>query len=181
METIKGFFLNAKHWQIFVFLLVVPYAAEIVAIISWNIPVAMVLMAIQMLCWLGWYWSLGSFLSSLVTSKLRPKPGFFYFSLIYPIVYMPVFFFLAFKPGMASGLAILPPHLLGMFCMFYVLHFVSKSLAMAETGKSVSFGDYAAPFFLLWFFPIGVWVLQPKVNRMYSSLTNGEATFSERF
>jgi hypothetical protein len=167
METIKGVFLRAKHWQIFVVLLVVPYAAEIVAMIFGNVLVAMAIMGIQVLFWLAWYWSLGSFLSSVVRSELKSSSGFFYFSLVYPIVYMPVFVWLAIRPGMGSAAAIVPPHLLGMFCMFYVLCFVSRNLVMVETGKSASFGGYAGQFFLLWFFPIGLWIVQPKVNQLY--------------
>jgi hypothetical protein len=45
---------------------------------------------------------------------------------------------------------------------------VSKSLVLAETGKPASFYDYAGPFFLLWFFPVGIWIVQPRVNRLYS-------------
>jgi hypothetical protein len=45
--------------------------------------------------------------------------------------------------------------------MFYNLYFVSKNLVVAETGKPASFHDYAGPFFLIWFFPIGIWFIQP--------------------
>lgn len=61
-----------------------------------------------------------------------------------------------------------------MVCMFYLLYFVSKSLVLAETSKPASFYDYAGPFFLLWFFPIGIWIVQPKVNRLYSERQNTE-------
>ncbi len=51
--------------------------------------------------------------------------------------------------------------------MFYDLYFVSKNLVLAETSKSASFYDYAGPFFLIWFFPVGVWFIQPRINRLY--------------
>jgi uncharacterized RDD family membrane protein YckC len=44
---------------------------------------------------------------------------------------------------------------------------VSKNLVLAETSKPASFYDYAGPFFLIWFFPIGVWFTQPRINRLY--------------
>src|SRR5262249_22613374 len=44
---------------------------------------------------------------------------------------------------------------------------ISKSLVLAETTKPASFYDYAGPFFLLWFFPLGVWFTQPRINRLY--------------
>jgi|HubBroStandDraft_2_1064218.scaffolds.fasta_scaffold26755_3 hypothetical protein len=62
---------------------------------------------------------------------------------------------------------IFPLHFLAMFCLFYLLYFVSKSLVLAETCKPASFNDYAGPFFLIWFFPIGIWFIQPRINRQY--------------
>jgi uncharacterized RDD family membrane protein YckC len=58
-----------------------------------------------------------------------------------------------------------------MFCMFYDVYFVSKNLVLAETSKSASFYDYARPFFLIWFFPVGVWFIQPRINRLHGQPT----------
>jgi hypothetical protein len=69
---------------------------------------------------------------------------------------------------------IYPLHVFAMICMFYLLYFVSKSLVLGETGKPASFYDYAGPFFLLWFFPAGIWIVQPRVNRLYSERKNAE-------
>jgi hypothetical protein len=63
-------------------------------------------------------------------------------------------------------LVIFPLHLLAMFCMFYQLYFVSKNLVLAETGRPASFSDYAGLFLALWFFPIGIWIVQPRINRL---------------
>jgi len=65
-------------------------------------------------------------------------------------------------------LLIFPLHLLAMFCLFYLLYFVSKSLVLAETCKPASFNEYAGLFFLIWVFPIGVWFIQPRINRQYA-------------
>ena len=45
-------------------------------------------------------------------------------------------------------------------------YFVSKSVAEAERGKRVSFEQYVGLFFLLCLFPVGIWVIQPKINRL---------------
>jgi len=55
-----------------------------------------------------------------------------------------------------------------MFCLFYDLYFVPKSLVTVESGKQATFYDYAGPFFLKWFFPIGIWFIQPRINRLYA-------------
>jgi hypothetical protein len=63
--------------------------------------------------------------------------------------------------------------LLGM--LFCLLYSVSKNLVLAETRKPASFYEYAGPFVLLWFLPVGVWLVQPKVNRLYAKDRGTEA------
>jgi len=117
---------------------------------------------------------MGAFFSSIVQPELRIKSGFFRVALIYPPCYF-VFFIATFQsssPGLLG--LILPLHVFAMVCMFYLLYFVSKSLVLAATSKPASFYDYAGPFFLLWFFPVGIWIVQPRVNRLYSERKNAK-------
>jgi hypothetical protein len=57
-------------------------------------------------------------------------------------------------------------HLLSMFGIFYSLYFVAKTIKTVELQTKVSFSDFAGEFLLIWFFPIGIWVVQPKINKM---------------
>ena len=65
-----------------------------------------------------------------------------------------------------SMLAILPVHLLAMGCTLYSLYFCARALKSAERQRRARFGDFAGTFFLFWIFPIGIWILQPKINRL---------------
>jgi len=180
---INNLFLRAKHWQIFLLLIGVGFAGDVAAIASSicatsrspedfvKISISIGLMtALFMFCFLGWFWSMGSFLSSIVQPSLRLKAGFFRFALVYPGLY--IFVFIALFQSTTTNpvlfAIILPLHFFAMFCMFYDLYFVSKSLVLSETNKPVSFYDYAGPFFLIWFFPIGVWFIQPRINRLFA-------------
>jgi hypothetical protein len=180
MGTIVKFFLRAKHWQIFLLLFGVGYGGGFAAmlfsltaagspeeLLKVSLPFAFV-MVLFMFCLIAWLWSMGSFLRSIVLPALRLKMGFFRFALIYPTLY--IFIFIALfqsastRPELLA--AIFPLHFFAMFCMFYDIYFVSKNLVLAETVKPVSFYDYAGPFFLIWFFPIGIWFIQPRINRL---------------
>jgi hypothetical protein len=55
-------------------------------------------------------------------------------------------------------------------CTIFVLSSVAGSLVSVETGKPASFSAYAAEFFAIWFFPIGVWFVQPKINRQFEKM-----------
>jgi hypothetical protein len=102
---------------------------------------------------------------------------FFFIPLIYIIL---IFGFIGFafggilengqqpSGGMIGRLVgiIVPLHLFSMFCIFYCLYFVSKTFKTVELQREVSFSDFAGEFFMIWFFPIGVWIVQPKINKM---------------
>src|SRR6267378_3747163 len=125
-----------------------------------------------------WFWSMGAFFSSIVQLELRIKSGFFRVALIYPPCYF-VFFIATFQSSSRGLLGlILPLHVFAMVCMFYLLYFVSKSLVLAETSKQASFYDYAGPFFLLWFFPVGVWFIQPRINRLHAQPVSRQENIS---
>lgn len=183
MKGIPKFFLRAKHWQIFLLFLALGIAGNIVIYIfvsgsesSQQFKQLEILNGIVTLpflvCLLSWFWSMGSFLNSIVLPKLRLNSRFFVFALFYPSIYVFAFFLLIEIARPALFVLVLPFHLLAKACILYPLYFISKSLVLAETNKSASFRNYAGTFFLVWFFPIGVWFTQPRINRLYAEKTN---------
>jgi|SRR5579863_499719 len=188
INAISRFFLRARHWQIFLLLLALGIVGNVIIVTFMLRPQASLqfqqleiingIVTIPfLLCFLWWFWSMGSFLNSVVQPRLRLNGRFFAFALLYPSIYVFAFFVLInnAKPSLLFAL-ILPFHLLAMVCILYPLYFTSKSLVLAETNSSASFRDYAGAFFLLWFFPIGVWFTQPRINRLYARATGiGEA------
>lgn len=187
MKGIRSFFLCAKHWQIFILVFGVYFVGQMALVgsiltsphsqevFSKGGLLAGLVMTLSTLGLFVWLWSLGSYFNSIVQPELRMESGFFRVALIYPPFYF--FFFIATFQSSSPDLfgLIIPLHLFAMVCMFYLLYFVSKSLVLAEKSKPASFYDYAGPFFLLWFFPIGIWIVQPKVNRLYSERQNAES------
>ena len=124
-------------------------------------------MVLTMGGFLGWYWCIGTFLSSRVTPELRLKLQFFRFAVVYPAIYILFFMWVFQMPSVDLFVLVFPLHFFAMFCLFYLLYFVAKSLVLAETARPATFNDYAGPFFLIWFFPIGIWFIQPRINRLY--------------
>lgn len=57
-----------------------------------------------------------------------------------------------------------------MFCVLNNVYVVSKTIKMAELQRKVSFSDFAADFFLILFvFPVAIWFVQPRINKIVSS------------
>ena len=173
MNGLADLFLRAKHWQLFLLLFVFPILVELAAtgympttLRSWRDLgpgglVCLGLMWIAMLCLIAWLWAMGSFLNSLQKPGLTLKLPLFRVALLYPPVYG-VVFFLADLPAKA----VFPLHLFALFCVLYCFYFVAKSLATVNTGRQVSFRDYGKYLLLLYFFPIGVWRIQPRINQL---------------
>jgi len=139
-----------------------------------------VIMLVFMAGLLGWQWSVAVGLQKLVPADVKMKIGKFKLFFFFPVVYLTllmIFIFFVFSTNLSNPnnigagffiafAVIVPFHLFSMFCLFYCIYFVSKTLKTVELQKEVTFADFALEFFLVWFFPIGVWILQPKINKM---------------
>jgi hypothetical protein len=178
VKEITNFFLEAKHWQIFV-LTWGAYCIATIALVA-SVPegpvenslrvglFAEVVMLPFVACFMGWLWSIGSFLSSISDPSRKLNVHYFRFAIIFPSLYLVAGlpFFLSRNP--IAQTVIIPVHLLAMICLFFDFYFISKSLVMAEKGEVVTSNDYTVTWFLLFFSLIGIWLIQPRINRLYA-------------
>jgi len=61
---------------------------------------------------------------------------------------------------------IIPLQIISIFCMFYCIYITAKTFKSAQLQRSVAFSDFVGEFFLTLFFPVGVWIIQPQINKM---------------
>ena len=141
-------------------------------------PIIMILlMAIQF----GWFWAVGMGLQTKVPENVKMKIKKFKIFFFIPIIYL---IFISILMSIAIGgiiesekiinvgliaslfIIIIPLHLFSMFCIFYSLYFVAKTYKTVELQREVSFSYFAGEFFMIWFYPIGIWIIQPKINKM---------------
>lgn len=59
---------------------------------------------------------------------------------------------------------LIPLHLILMFSMFHTIYFLSKCITILRM-KNEGYGWYMLGF---WFFPIGIWIIQPKIIELLS-------------
>ena len=139
----------------------------------------------------GWFWSIAIGLQKKVPKNISMKTKKFKLFFFLPVIYIfciSLFISVTFsgimegeiKPnnGLISAMIgiILPFHLLSMFGIFYTLYFTAKTLKTVELQKEVGFGDFIGEFFMLWFYFIGIWILQPKINKIAENTTNSDFT-----
>lgn len=193
-------FLRAKHWQLFIPLLVIPFVTLIVAVIAATVIIDLVenntdqademlwtiyfLPVIFILCGFiqfVWFWNVLTKLNALIPSDKVRMPirriKLFFFIPISYFCLIPLFIVFLIRntanpePAqimliISTGIIAFVVHLFSMFCMVHTIYFSAKTIRAAELKRQVTFSDFAADFFLIWFFPIGIWFIQPRVNKL---------------
>ena len=166
-------FLKIKHWQLFILLVGTMFLVQFITLESFksgeqpNIIPLMGLTLFMMLIYMSWLWAIASACYEALPEHLAQSPKIMKIGIIYTVIYTVVISLLFHGNDIHSFVLI--PHLLAMAAIFYALGFTAKQLIKLEQQKEVTFVDYSGPFFLFWFFPIGVWFIQPKVNKLLAS------------
>lgn len=137
----------------------------------------------------GWHYSVGMGLQSKLPPELKMNTGRFKIFFFFPMVYLSILCIalsIAFVPFIESidsanpekdlmiipiAMAfMIPVHLFVVFCVFYTMYFAAKTIKTIELQRETKFADFAGEFFMIWFLPIGIWILQPMINKMYKGL-----------
>lgn len=197
----NSIFLRAKHWQIFVPLIAIPFVVMMIFGIivgvyvinhqpqrpedmAWIFYLMPFIMAAAGFVQFAWTWNVLTKLSKLIPQeKVYMPSGRIKTFFIIPVVYLcivPLFgAFMISNIGRAEhgdpsgifsmfliGLLIFFMHLFSIFCMLHTFYFIAKTIRVAETQQNATFSDFAGDFFLTWFFPVGIWFLQPRINKL---------------
>jgi hypothetical protein len=168
----KSFFLSAKPWQIVILICAAFLGANIALLISnpkGNLTLTSALaqeayMAPVILCFMGWAWSVGSFLHSILRASQRTDLRVFRLAVIFSALYLLTALLLF---SFATPQVIVPLHLLAMLSVLYIGYFDAMSLRLAEAGEPAAFKDYVVDILLI-LSMIGIGLIQSRINRLYT-------------
>lgn len=133
---------------------------------------------------MGWLYSLAVGLQKKIPQELRLKINRFKLLFFIPIVYILGFlsFFMIVVNNLTTSTTpqnfdtifyflpfLLLFHIASIACIFHTNYFVAKTFKTAELQREVLFKDFIGEFFMIWFFIIGIWFLQPKINKIADS------------
>lgn len=147
--------------------------------------ITVIVIAFSSVVWL-WFWSLGVGLQKFIPESLRLNTTLFKILYFIPVLY--VIGILVFVNDMINQMlldefdfapdifevyfaVLFSLNMLVLICSIYIMYFSAKSFKTAEKKKKVKFGDFVGEFFLLWIYPIGVWIVQPIVNKIIDNYT----------
>ncbi len=190
------FFLKLKHWQLFVLLIGIPIILEFLTVgfifsaddfssgLQRFLSIFPVLMMLYVAILFGWLWSVGVFLSKKLPSDATMPTSIFKGAIIIPTLYIMFLCWFVAKLIWGNEMSelfldenlsvILTAHVTSAACIFYVLYFNAKALKSVELQRPALLGDYVGEFILFWFFPVGVWFLQPRINKLLNELNTVE-------
>ncbi|WP_430411354.1 hypothetical protein [Kordia sp.] len=192
-------FLKAKHWQLFIILLGLPLLFQFYIMYTMFstfgtetnpdpenfidfFQIFPLIMIVFMSIFFGWFWSIAIGLQHCIPSTIKMNVTKFKVFFFIPLAYI-TFIMLHMAGIIATSqegfewiyALIIPLHLFSMFCIFHTLYFVSKTIKTAEVQRKVEFSEFLGEFFLLWFYFIGIWIIQPKVNKLYEKLNDNSS------
>ena len=190
-------FLKLKHWQLFGLLIGIPLVFQSVTIGSMmssngftdSFLLFPIMMILFVTLFFSWFYAIGTNLHKKLPPTVNMKLGRFKLFLFIPVAYMLLISIYmvsiysrdltaGVQPGLGIAALIVPLHLFSMFCIFYCLHFVAKELKAVEWQRPVTFSDFAGEFFLIWFFPLGVWNIQPRINKLFNTSSENSETIN---
>ncbi len=189
------YFLRAKHWQLFLFTFGIPLILQIaftvmlfmslflnegpdMAFIGDYFAFFPFLIILFAGVFFAWFWSVGIGLNQKTPTNANLNKNVFKLLLIAPFIYLILALILVFNITLEEGsdlelkatLIIIPLHLVSMGCIFYCMAFIARTIKSIELERNAHFSDYFAEFFLIWFYPIGIWILQPRINKIFSEM-----------
>jgi len=156
--------LTLKHWQIFLVL--------VVGALMYNFNIegdqfsTMIIRIIGAVIYSLWPILAGNELNQLLPRKVTVNFNFFLINILISLGTFISILVLSNGEGMTFTGIYAIPMLYVFFAILYCLAFPAKLLNCIEAGKEVSVGQYLGDFFLVLFLPIGIWFLQPRINKV---------------
>lgn len=156
--------LKMKHWQVFLLL----FLSTLISNFTWvgYELLNTVLNLIGVMLYMIWYFAIGLELSEHLPRKVElPKTLFIIngFVLILSMVTLIMYFDGFFESNGILGF-IWVGYL--MYAMFQFFFYPGKALKSIKLNKEAGIGEYIGYCFLMTFWPIGIWLIQPKLNEI---------------
>lgn len=136
----------------------------------------------------AWFWNVLTKLSKLVNPAVKfPQRRIKLFFFI-PVIYLclvPFFAVYVIQTTFAShqhideimqlvilGVFVFILHFFSIFCILHTIYFAAKTIRSAELQTNARFSDFVGDFFLIWIFPVGIWFIQPRINKLVEKTAN---------
>lgn len=176
--------IKLESWKLFLLILIPATLGVILLLIHkfWlgDNSILLILAQISTFIFVGlfvyWIYSIGTYLARL-TPNHNLSLGLFRFALVFSTIYRVSIDIYALgynvthhsSIDLERELWIIPLHLLATVAALYCFYLDSRFLVSAERKQLSYFKDVWKTFVLILAFPIGIWFIQPRLQRLFAS------------
>lgn len=164
-------FCKYKAWLVFAIIFGPAFVDVFIPFQSyWMIHT--ILQVLVVFSYLKWIYNVAQLLNEKQLFAKKNSWRFFQFNYLYFILYISIIYFLQkYNPIQYSDIAfqLLIFHLYASFTMLYFLYVIARNFECIRLRKDANFSEYFATFLAVWFLPIGIWWLQPKIRDIEQS------------
>jgi peptidoglycan/LPS O-acetylase OafA/YrhL len=161
------FILGFKHWQVFFILLI----GSLTSNFTWENHELfnLTLNTFGLLIYFFWYFAVGLELTEHLPSRVELPRTLFIVNAFVLVISMLIL--VAVFNGEFSSNGILGFFWIVylMYAIFQFMFYPSKALRTMEQGTEATFGEYFKYGLLTILWPIGIWWIQPKLNKIFNS------------
>jgi hypothetical protein len=201
MSLIRSFFTQSKSWMLFVFLFLIPFilngglmlftvatllsqpdeenAAQLLDV--WG-PIMALGVGLPVLGFLGWLWACGVELRQRLTPSPTSPSYLFHAALLFTSGFL-----IANCLLLASLFSSDPPPstqlqhepvlgFIAVSALVYCYWFVARNLHQAERQQNPQAPGVFANLVWVWIFPIGIFLLQPRINKITANVRTDGTT-----
>jgi len=168
-------FLKLKHWQLFT-LMFGTLVCNVFVDLDNNIDryfkyfdLFNIFLLINILWGIGWYYSVGAKLYKTLFKYTNIDNTTFRISILILLIYIVTMIVLNLIQEQDyfedyNNMALT----LCLIALLYSSYFIAKCLKTYELKRTVVFTDFVKEFTLIFLLPIGIWVMQPKINKLFA-------------
>lgn len=162
-------FSELKHWKIFSILLI-PMFISIISY-SFNPSISIFLRILGIIIYFTWLMIAGLRFNSYKKNYYKFSSSIYKLAIFFCITgysEMNLKHLLGDNYFIPVPLEVLLT-LLTFFSVIYVLFCISKSFRSIILKRNAIFSEYIIDFLLFFIFPIGIWIIQPKINTIFGN------------
>lgn len=158
--------LKAKHWQVFTFLAITYFLSTYCTDKS---VVSVAVFTVLLVGYIGWYALLGNSLYKYLPRKVDYNVTWFLLDAFLLIaLYGAIMIF--FDGNLQANGLIALPFFYVFFAIAHLVWFPAALLVSIQNGSRSTFSQYAGTMLQLAIWPIGIWFVQPRLNKIYNAI-----------
>ena len=177
--------LKLKNWQVLSLIFIVPLILTVTGLDSalfvnrsnglFGATIDTMVLMLPALIFFMWLWQVGTMLHKNLPRTVKMN------LILFKVILVSLFIFAAVV-STYNSLHLTGKHetyidfetlmvgaALGLISALYLIIFIAKALKVVETQKPANFNDYVDEFIWMFFWPVGIWKYQPRINEMNSN------------